>query len=199
MSFNCLPMRLTASLSSACLIHRPNRFVCCLRLTTTPQISSASSNWSPIIVRTVLNHAVSNFWFESSELILYVQVPPLALNESSQAGLTPARNNCKSDPSFNVEGGAKLLNTLQNSLTLPTSTTFLTRSVSHFFSLSLDLGAEYHSAHRYCNVRSSSMSNVSGSAIISSCSVFGGVVVAACSGEEADGEDNMFGLTEVFI
>ena len=55
---------------------------------------------------------MSNLLFSSSADILYVHVPPFALNESSQAGLTPARNNCKSLPMSNVDGGAKLLNTL---------------------------------------------------------------------------------------
>mmetsp|Transcript_16466 Transcript_16466/g.25391 ORF Transcript_16466/g.25391 Transcript_16466/m.25391 type:complete len:239 (-) Transcript_16466:143-859(-) len=134
------------------------------------------------MVNTVLNHEVSNRLAGSSAEIRYVHVPPFALKESSHCGETPARNNCKSAPSFNVDGGAKLLNTLQNSFTLPTSTTFLRRSVSHFFSLSLLLGAQYHNAHRYCSVRSSSTSSVVGSTISSSSTCSAAAAAAGAGG-----------------
>jgi len=66
-SLSCFPIRLTASRSSACLIHSPSRLELLLFDITTPQISSASSNWSPIMVSTVLNHAVSSFCVVSSD------------------------------------------------------------------------------------------------------------------------------------
>ena len=107
------PQPRTCSASfAAVFVHTEMRSCLGRTLTTMPQISSPSSNCSPMLPSTPCSHMVSSTCLLALGTMA-VHLPPCSQRGSSHLGSMPSRNRCRSEPAERREGGMMLLYRLQ--------------------------------------------------------------------------------------
>mmetsp|Transcript_10376 Transcript_10376/g.28298 ORF Transcript_10376/g.28298 Transcript_10376/m.28298 type:complete len:201 (-) Transcript_10376:563-1165(-) len=125
-SLSCLPMLICAASLLADLVHTAILLFFGLTFTTMPQISSPSSNCSPMHASTACSQFVSSNW-EFPLARIAVHLPPCSQVGSSHLGSTPSLNRCRSDMLESRDGGMMLLYRHQKSSTV--SKVYTARSV----------------------------------------------------------------------